>query len=358
MNSTSFALKYSTPIQTPVHPHFDETQHTLIQSVFTAYCLQKNLHLATKAQALLLKKLTDQLQTELATHAGTDKALNLEQSFFIDTIRLHCRALLKNNDAEDIALLHDQPMQLVLKYQPMIAYVVHKQTANSQDIDTETKEDLVANIQAKLLQKTANDKLAKQYKGNALFSTYLYRVIYYNLIDELRQVNRHQKTSVLKEEAHLPQVSQYSQRSTTHIQYIGVIEQHLKRFSTLLKILGPKKRKRFEFALKIVYRMSLNAADIRGLYPHCSDELLVEILSYFGKAYHELPKTTLHQLIYDFILLLENEDEAIKADSFRTWFQIKLHKIKNALFIHLPKADKTSLDDYFELLMYKFYKKK
>lgn len=340
----------------PIHvaiqtsPIFLKEQIALIQKVWSSYCLQKKLQLAPQAQALLFQKLLQLLQKDWTQQAEKYGATVPNASLLTEVTRLHCQTLLQDNDSQDIAWLHSQPAQLIVKYQPMIKQIVAKKVAGNDKIDSETQEDIVANIQEKLLQKIAKGKLTKQYNGTALFTTYLHKTIYHSMVDELRKLQKHDNTSLEQNE------KQHS-INPVNMAYMDLMEQHIRRLHIQIRMLPEKPQKRFEFSLKVMYRMNLKVTDIRVAYPHCTDALLVEILSYFGKAYHALSKKQLYNLLSVFLLELEEDRILIKPDSLRMWFQKILKKIKKSVLVNMPTEKKAALDAYFELLVYNLYKK-
>lgn len=288
---------------------------------------------------------------------ATDRESLPIDSLIVELVRQACKKLFKNNNVADLELLHKEAGQLIVKYQPMIKHLVYKQASKGEPIDADFQADLIANIQAKLLQKATSGKLAAQYKGNALFSTYLYKVAYHTMIDEWRKYNRNRAKALATDSDVNSIQANEMKTAASNLTYTELIEQHVKRLQTLLQMQSSMRRKRFEFSLQIVYRIQLIAEDIKRLYPDSSDHLLVEILSYFGKHYHEIPQSQLFVLAVDFLTELEQNNTPINSESFRIWFQNVLRKVKQTLFKNLPTEDKKTLDTYFEFLVYKFYGK-
>ncbi len=328
---------------------------SLIHKVFITYCLKQNMHLSADVRKEFYKKLLLYLQKKWTSMDPSDVDSIPVDSLITELVREACLKLFKKNNVEDMELLHGEALKLVVKYQPMIKHIVYKQTAKGETLNADVQADLIANIQAKLLQKAASGKLATQYKGNSLFSTYLYKVAYHTMIDEWRKLNR-KKKNTSSNDSILDEGNQTA-APVSNIKYKELLENHVRRLQTLLKMLSSKRRKRFEFALQVVYRIQFVALDLQRLYPDCSDDLLVEVLSNFGKSYHNLAQSKLFVLIGDFITELEGGEVLVNSESFRIWFQNVLNKVKKTLFEGLPTKDKKILDAYFEFLIYKFYGK-
>ncbi len=331
-----------------------EKHKILIQKIFKDCCFQQNIHLSKGTQKLIFRKLYIYIQKNWENALDKYGAFISEESIMTELVRLGCKKLFKNNNAEDLELLQNAEDKLVLKYHSIIKHLVYKQKNKGKPITTEEQEDLIANIQAQLLEKAKNGKLSIQYKGDALFSTYFYKVAYHCMIDEWRKLNRHQ-SNVLQKPNILDKENVTSPNS--HRDYQSLVEQHLHRFQTLLRLFPPPTKKRFEFTLKINYRMRLVTADILNLYAKCSNPLLTKILSYFGKQYHQLAQSKLFALIGGFLAMLEKSPKPVNVPSFRVWFQNTLNRMKKTLFKDFSKEDKKVIDTYFEFLMYKFYKK-
>lgn len=334
---------------------FLEKQYPLIKKIFRTYCLQKKVHLNSSAQKLLFKQLLQNIYGDWAAKTAELEMAVPTVGVLVEVVRLHCRTLLQDNHAIDEALLQTQPSELVVKYQAMIAHVVQKQAAQSGHWSVDMQEELIAEIRENLLRKIAKGKLTTQFKGKSTFHTYFYRIIYHSMIDELRKLKKNKNLTSI--EGLSPKDEKRYAVAPNEMAYSDLIEQHLRWLKALIKGFPIQKQRRFEFALMVMYRICLNAEDVRGLYADCQDDLLVEVLSYFSKNYQHLSQTELYQLLSNFVQLLENSSKNIRPDAFRVWFQSRLKKIKNTLFRHLPATKDAPLDRYFELLVYKLYRK-
>ncbi|MEZ4886001.1 MAG: hypothetical protein R3E32_14800 [Chitinophagales bacterium] len=328
--------------------------NTLIQKIFKDCCLQEKVHLSRDTQKLIFQKLHLYLQKNWQNAFTKYGKFLSEKSIMAELVRLGCKKLFKNNNAEDIEFLQNAPDKLILKYQGIIKHLVYKQKNTGKTMSDDEQADLIANIQAQLLEKAKSGKLSTQYEGNALFSTYFYTVSYHCMIDEWRKIHRHQSNNL--QNPNLLDIGG-TKATNSNQNYQHLVENHLFRFQNILQLFPPPAKKRFEFTLKINYRMTLVAADILSLYAKCSPPLLTEILSYFGKQYHQLAQSKLFKLIGDFLTVLEKNPKPVNVPSFRVWFQNTLNSMKKTLFKDFSKEDKKAIDAYFEFLMYKHYKK-
>lgn len=334
---------------------FLENHLPLIRKVFNSYCIQKKVHLAASVKKPLFKKLLQQIYADWSKEIAELEMQVPSIAVLIEMVRWHCQELFKDNHTIDLTLLQTQPSELVVKYQAMIAYIVHKKLGKESDWSVDRREELIAQIRENLLQKISSGKLVDQFEGQSAFHNYLYRIIYNNMIDELRKLKKNRTVSSI--ESLTPKQQSQFAVNANEMNYIGLVEQHLRWLQVLIKGFPLQKQQRFEFSLMVVYRICLNVEDVRKLYADCRDDLLVEILSCFSQDYQHLSKTQIYQLLSEFIELLEQGHKHIRPDALRVWFQSRLASIKQTLFRNLPPVEASPLDSYFELLVYKLYKK-
>ena len=303
----------------------------------------------------MLRELLTHLQAEWEKNADLFEQAQSNLSMLVEIVRLSCDTLFKKNNVSDITLLHSQASELVVKYGGMIEAIVFKKNSFLPEAE---RVDLIANVRTRLLEKMADGKLAEQYKGDSLFSTYFYQVVYFAMIDELRLRQSEGQTDSLEDSWTSLEDVRYAVHPAEGIAYRDAMEQHLQNLAGLLKMLPEKKQKRFVLCLKVFYGMKLAVEDVREPFPDCDDDLLVEVLSDFGKNYHDLSKAEVFDLVSGLMYELEGGNgKVIKADSLRVWFQMTLKKIRGVLFAKLQDRAKSDLDAYFELLVYKLFEK-
>ncbi|MFK7903799.1 MAG: hypothetical protein AB8B69_01680 [Chitinophagales bacterium] len=313
------------------------------------------MHLPSSAKKILFKQLVQKVEVEWVKKITELEMAVPPMAVLIEMIRLHSRTLLQDNHVIDLALLETQPNELVVKYQGMIAHIVRKQVGENSDWSADMQEELIAQIRENLLRKIARSKLLSQFKGKAAFHSYFYRVIYHSMIDELRKLKKVKRITSI--DGLSPQEQKQYAVAPNEVAYSELMYQHLRWLKAVIKGFPLQKQRRFEFVLMVMYRICLKAEDVRGLYADCQDDLLVEILSYFSINYQHLSQAELYKLLSSFVKFLENSSKNIRPDALRVWFSSRLTSIKNTLFKDLPSTKDASLDRYFELLVYKMYKK-
>ncbi len=254
------------------------------------------------------------------------------------------------NNHFDQELLDSQSSYLVTKYQPLVAYLTV--TITSGNIDYE---DVIQTVNENFLQKVHTGKLQTQYKGNATIRTFLNRVLRNLVIDCLRAMkNRSHKNVDIEIN---PDITPKSGFDMSLLAHNPIFQEHLKGLEQALKLF--KKRNRFEFCLKVIYRLLLNSSSIRRDYPNCSDDLLVEILSIFVKDYTHLSQGKLYQILYQFICQLEGLHSKGSVGSLRKWFDRHRVVLWQQIFDNnlqdLGKDEKRMKDWYFEMLVYHYY---
>ncbi len=329
-------------------------KHTsLIRKVFNAYCEQQKIYLLSSTQKLLFQELLQNVWKEWATKHKSFGKHTPKTAFLAKIAHLQCQLLIQSNNAADLLLLQSKPFEIVVKYQAMIVFVVNKKINQGNDWMESEKIDIIANIREKLLSKLMSGKISKQFKGNSLFSTYWYRVIYRCMIDEMRKKQYDINTSSIEtfQADYFP--------ISDHEDYKEFMEEYLQMLELLLRSMVNRKKRRFEFGLQAVYQIQMKAEDIQKLYAHCEENLLVEILSYFGiNNYEELSYAQIYQLLSRFISELEQLSKPIPPNTFRVWFQTHVAQIKQTIFENIVFKQKSDADQYFEVLVHKLYHKK
>jgi len=250
------------------------------------------------------------------------------------------------SDIEDRMLLQKYSPQLIVKYEYLVATMVQKYVREG-SVQERDSEQFIENVQGRLLEKLAENKLAEQFKGNSLFKTYLYRIASNAVIDEYRKYVRRPSTKELR-----PEVITQTVRPNTEVSSDSV-----DLYGHVLRTLPKQARRKFEITAKVVYRMVLIVKDIKAPYPHCADDLLVEILSEFGKDYTELAKTTLWELLNHFVAALEEEKEG-NVRTLRNHFQkVQLFVLQNMFKRKITLENivqKKAANEYLENLVYNY----
>lgn len=251
------------------------------------------------------------------------------------------------SDIEDRLLLKSFAPQLIVKYEYLVTAMVNKYVREG-SVEEKDGAQFIENVQGRLTEKLANNKLAEQFKGNSLFKTYLYRVAYNAVIDEYRKYVRRPSTNELRVEV-------IEQRQPT----MDIQDENVDLYGHILKTLPKETRRKFEFSAKVVYRMVLIVKDIKAPYPHCTDDLLVEILSEFGKNYTDLTKGKLWELLNHFVAALEEEKEGSVRTLKNHFQEIQLFVLQNIFRRKITLesvAQKKAVDEYLENLIYRFYR--
>ncbi|MEZ4887413.1 MAG: hypothetical protein R3E32_21960 [Chitinophagales bacterium] len=258
---------------------------------------------------------------------------------------------LTNNlcsDIEDRWMLQNFAPQLIAKYEYLVAAMVQKYVREG-SIEDKDSDQFIENVQGRLMEKLADNKLAEQFKGNSLFKTYFYRVAYNAVVDEYRKYVRRPSTNELRAEVIEQKVHSSVEVESDSIDLYGHI----------LRTLPKQARRKFEMTAKVVYRMILIVKDIKIPYPYCADDLLVEILSEFGKDYTDLAKGTLWEMLNHFVAALEEEKEGSVRTLKNHFQQIQLFVLQNIFRRKITiesTAQKQAADEYLENLVYRFYR--
>ena len=255
------------------------------------------------------------------------------------------------NDFEDLQCLQEHSSHLIVKYQYLILGILHK-FINTNALREQDKEDALQMVNEKLLRKIAGDKLL-QFRGETLFKHFFATVITNTLRDVLRSMRSRQKREIVSDLERQAKEITFS----TDIEFQPDLEKHTSALTVILKLFPFSEKNKFEFSVKVMYCILFNAVMVRMHYPNCSNELLIELLSEFGKPYGDKNKGELFQLLSTFLTELENTQKKLNADAVRKWFI----KCRNLVWRHLftftiTAKQKKNLDVYFELVIHEYYK--
>lgn len=324
-------------------------QALILKSV-RQFAQKKHFQLSSTEENLFAKKIGDKVLPQWKTLTTKKQDANPLTIFLVLTKRNLKEIGDPINNHFDQQLLDNQSSHLVTKYQPLVAYLTA--TITSGNIDYE---EVIQAVNEKFLQKIRTGKLQTQYKGNATIRTFLNRVLRNLIIDCLRTMKNKTRKNVDVEIN--PDITPELGFDMSLLAHNPVFQEHLKSLEHTLKLF--KKRNRFEFCLKTIYRLLLTASSIRRNYPDCSDDLLVEILSIFVKDYTYLSQGKLYQILYRFISQLEKLNSKGSVDSLRKWFdrhrEVVWQQIFDGDLQNLGKDEKRMKDWYFEMLVYHYY---
>ncbi|MFK7905961.1 MAG: sigma-70 family RNA polymerase sigma factor [Chitinophagales bacterium] len=314
------------------------------------FAQKKHYQLSSTEERLFVQKISDKVLPQWKILAAQKQNANPLTLFLVLTKRSLKEVGDQINNHFDRQLLENQASHLVTKYQPLVAYLTA--TITSGNIDYE---EVIQAVNEKFLRKIHTGKLGTQYKGNATIRTFLNMVVRNLVIDYLRAIKNKNRKNVDVEIN--PDITPEVGFDMSLLVHNPVFQEHLKRLEDTLKLF--KKRSRFEFCLKVMYRLLLTASSIRRDYPDCSDDLLVEILSVFVKDYTHLSQGKLYQILYRFVSQLERLHSKGSVDSLRKWFdrhrEVVWQQIFDSDLQNLGKDEKRMKDWYFEMLVYHYY---
>ena len=274
---------------------------------------------------------------------------NSLKGFLTQQIRAICN---KISDAEDLHILASkQPEQIVIKYAKLITREteIYK---SSGSFDHFTTAEIVSELNEVLLRRIV-PKLVK-FESNALFRSY-FKTVIRNLLHETykrlkRDTEKH--TALGYEELGGDEVTP-AVSSPNSGQYDSLtFEQHKLIFDASLGKHPDYERREFEFCLKGNYRLIFTTPDIRAYWHQCPEDLLVEMLSYFGISYHHFNKGKVFELLAEFVGWCLQK--AVKPNTLQRKYSVNERStmVNMLTFIGLPDARQFSFEDF----VYRYYK--
>ncbi len=313
-----------------------DANRKMIDKLIVAFIREKRF--APDQKEKLQQQISDRL-LEKVTGKGGDKIVN-------DTSRLQYQIYAICNDEEDLQLLEQNSHKLLDKYQAQIASIV-KKLIDKRSISTVYYDRIFDDTKALLFDKLLTGKL-KQYRKGALVRTFLYKVFTNATIDILRKHIRQREREVTLN----TDITAFFDKSS-----MGLFAHH---YGSLLKILLKKEnRSKFEFCVKTLYLRQINQTDIIQAYPNAAQELQANILSVFEKPFPLMALGDIWKHLLDFVIQLEEKKQGLTyLKSF-----VESHKYliletileKPLMVKDLSREAKNALDEFFELVVYKYY---
>ncbi len=215
---------------------------------------------------------------------------------------------------QDLRLLHENPEQFLVRYQEVIRIIV-RAFIRTRAIHESDHDDTIQYVNEKLW--TRIDRIREMYNGQSLVKTYM-SVVIRNLVMERRK-ERHY---CLVEE---PLEFYETAGSNAADQFLQlVIKQELERLDTIMKTFH-KQRLKFEFCLKIVFRIPVAEDDFRELVHPLSPVEQKRLWKLFDRNTLPEDKDQYRRLSEVFNTL---EDQSGRSrDSIRKWIRHRLDMV-------------------------------
>ncbi len=278
------------------------------------------------------KSLSQLLQHKVAEKLAK-KQQQVSKSQLEDLARTYC------NDLYDLQLLKDSNPTLVYKYQAQTIRIINEHLRRYGNTSSEhLRKQLLQEVNDQLILKLAQGRL-KNFKGQSLFKTFFYRVTVFTLKDIFRSLRRHQTEELHDEVAIRPKTPSVSPTI----------------FRTQMYRLIPKHQiSKFEFSIRVIYRLPITPNTMQKLYPNASKEALNYVATHFQNNYAERSKCTIWNQLLQAIILLENKQQGLR--SLQEWIKknrIKLvEKLLQKNILLQTATQKNAFDTYFEWLVY------
>ncbi len=252
----------------------------------------------------------------------------------------------EQKDLGDLYLLLLGSNQLIQRYEALIrSRLYHYLNQNTQLKTLEA--DLYQEVYENLWRQLSNGKW-DSFKGNSLFSTYMYKVVTFAVIASIKKSQKGINLAA-DDISNIPEPSVSDNK-----EYVNLKQHHLQLLTGFMQVFPSKKKPRFELCLQTVYRLLLKAFDIKNPYPQAPEDLVLDILLVFGRDYLQLSTEEIFTYWADF--LLDLEDKPIKVGALKKWFHRQKNTFWKVLFDEeLVKSKSQEIDQYFELLVHEFY---
>ncbi|MGB0932322.1 MAG: hypothetical protein ACPGVB_16190 [Chitinophagales bacterium] len=309
---------------------------------FCEQTIAKNLQ-----QATVFREVKKKLPNRLAKVCKKAK----EEVYFLTILAKSIQILC--NDILDKTLAEQKSPQLLLRYQPFVKMRVIA-LVNSQYFRTSDEVDVQQMTLQKILEKIRGGKL-QQYRAddNALFSTYLKRIIENQFIDihrVLYESQKRQQASELK-----PELVESQEGMSYHlfeeISNAFDREEQVKQLTLLLKVFPDKSRIKFETSLKTSYYLILLQQDAENL--QLNRKQAKAFLNLFGISYQHVKSTDVWEKLNPYVCIFEGKETS--AVNLRKWFTRYRNKILARIMAESLSDynDSVSENDFLEMLFEK-----
>ncbi len=234
------------------------------------------------------------------------------------TFTVYYIKILKNeitaySQDEDITLLNTAPRELVLKYKPLVDFIVSK-AASTYKAVFEIKHDLEQEVLLSLFDKT--DYIKKHYNQKTLFRNYLWSIIYYTLLNHLK--SRKWKHITLDG---LDYVFDIADKIEDH-DFVFCLYDGFRHIDHIMHSYG-KQRAKLEICLKVIFSIPVSSSDLCTLFTNHNE---IPPTDELGKTCQELNQKTQaagHNQTQRFAIIspLINKafDNQSKSDSHLHW---------------------------------------
>ncbi|MHC1706303.1 MAG: hypothetical protein AB9842_02145 [Bacteroidales bacterium] len=225
---------------------------------------------------------------------------------------------------QEICLLHQNPGELIVKYQPIVLVVVQV-FMKSGYFRGEGKEEIVQQINEKLLERI--EKIRQQYNGFAQLRTYFSAVVRNLCLEIIRKGRIRDVIRLVEEYDHN---LSYSPDQLNRM----IIDQELKRLDIILSMFYSL-RPKLILCLKAIQRIPLNESDVLEYCRRPDFKGFEEECDFLQKAIGRNDKEiyrTLNQLFN------KVEGKNTNLDATRKWISSKLEEVLTLLNGNPPRA--------------------
>lgn len=218
-----------------------------------------------------------------------------------------------NLNEHEIELLYKNPDTLLVNYQSVIRIIVSKFIQRG-FVNMSEKDDFIQIVNEKLLIKIP--KIQDQYDGSTLLRTYLSVIIRNICLEEIRKQQSNNQTS---------EIDDYKDRivADERSDYQLIISQELIRLNTILRLFYDKRWK-FEFCLKVIYRISIVLDDFLKYCKICNSDKLKALIIKINPP-KVIPEKDLYIEIKPFINKCDNKNNS--SDAIRKWLKLQIDNV-------------------------------
>ncbi len=304
----------------------DKYRH-LVDKIIDFY-VEQGVFIESDYDSLLIE-IQHRLPSQLKSLCKKNEQIAIIKTLLVKAIDNICK------NYEDQLLLASQSPRLILKYTENLAFRVHSFVKTNQ-IKSSDVDDVVQTVKEKLLLKLQKGQLSS-YKGEALFSTFIYRVIG-NVIKDAVKAFHTQKATITRNEIIVePPTSDSLFKVVSNqidMQYV------LHSFKELMQLFSQLDQRKLEICMKVHFCLILNEKDAALLDLEGDD--LSDFIKIFGINYAPLNEGAKWEHLNVFINNFENK--LTSSNNLWKWFsRQKARFIAKLLYMHYLSQERISL---------------
>ncbi len=302
-------------------PGFFNRHHNLFTSIIHKHYFSGHLNEKKRKEATIL--IGQQMSSKPAVNSL--KLFTGEASFIVYYLKILEKEIASFSQEEDLSLLKSAPKELILKYKPLVSFIISKVASRHKTV-FEIKHDLEQEVLLSLFDKTGYIK--KHYNHKMLFRNYIWSIIYYSLLNQLKS-KKWNYTSIIG----LDYVFELEDKAEDQ-DFIFCLYDGFRHLDHIMHSYG-KQRAKLELCLKTVFSIPVSCNDLIALLADNAELLSKDELKKICRELNHKNQAAGYNQMERFAIIgpLLNKvfDTQSKSGSHLHWTNDQVHLVVNKL---------------------------